>query len=156
MNNFSKSIVYSGLVLAAGLVAIFAVYNNMSERGAAGIEPAAGESTMETTIDVDTSQAADPAAVQEEIQEENAEIQKELTEGDTAVEEAAEAIDNAVTTPGETADEVTTDTIDQQGDMIEERIEDAKAAQDAASQEPAAAGNNTSLDAETQKDEIGQ
>ncbi|MEM6465256.1 MAG: hypothetical protein AAF679_01945 [Pseudomonadota bacterium] len=42
MTNFTKSIVYSGVVLAAGLVAIFAIYNNMSGTDVAGIEPAAG------------------------------------------------------------------------------------------------------------------
>ena len=44
MNNFTKSIVYSGLVVAAGLVAIFAIYNNMQTGGSMqAIEPAAGQ-----------------------------------------------------------------------------------------------------------------
>lgn len=42
MSNFTKSIVYSGVVLAAGLIAIFAIYNNMSGSEMSGIEPAAG------------------------------------------------------------------------------------------------------------------
>ena len=51
MNNFTKSIVYSGVVLAAGLVAIFAIYNNMQTQSPASIEPAAGQesSTMAPT-----------------------------------------------------------------------------------------------------------
>ena len=48
MNNFTKSIVYSGVVLAAGLVAIFAIYNNISsDNEFAYIEPAAGTEAAE-------------------------------------------------------------------------------------------------------------
>ena len=47
MSNFTKSIVYSGVVLAAGLVAIFAIYNNMSGNDVASIEPAAGSQAGE-------------------------------------------------------------------------------------------------------------
>ena len=48
MNNFTKSIVYSGVVLAAGLVAIFAIYNNISgTNDVSYIEPAAGTESAE-------------------------------------------------------------------------------------------------------------
>ena len=48
MNNFTKSIVYSGVVLAAGLVAIFAIYNNMgTDTNVSYIEPAAGTEAAE-------------------------------------------------------------------------------------------------------------
>lgn len=48
MNNFTKSIVYSGVVLAAGLVAIFAIYNNVSSNSSVSyIEPAAGTEAVE-------------------------------------------------------------------------------------------------------------
>jgi hypothetical protein len=55
MSNFTKSIVYSAAVLAVGLIAIFAIYNNMAgQSGVGDIEPAAGEQvfgeTSETTI----------------------------------------------------------------------------------------------------------
>lgn len=48
MSNFTKSIVYSGVVLVAGLVAVFTIYNNMAVTDGAGyanIEPAAGMAT---------------------------------------------------------------------------------------------------------------
>lgn len=48
MSNFTKSIVYSGVVLVAGLVAVFTIYNNMAVTDGAGyanIEPAAGISS---------------------------------------------------------------------------------------------------------------
>ena len=52
MNNFTKSIVYSGVVLAAGLVAIFAIYNNMGidANNVSYIEPAAGDETSLETV----------------------------------------------------------------------------------------------------------
>jgi hypothetical protein len=63
MSNFTKSIVYSGVVLAAGLVAIFAIYNNMSGQEPMNyIEPAAGEEAIiDPTLE---GQPADAAAEQ--------------------------------------------------------------------------------------------
>ena len=54
MSNFTKSIIYSGVVLVAGLVAIFTIYNNMTSTPGINygqIEPAAG------TMDVDAQPA---------------------------------------------------------------------------------------------------
>ena len=56
MNNFSKSIMYSSFVLAAGLVAIFAIYNNDATNRNMGmiaaIEPAAGEEAETKSTDL--------------------------------------------------------------------------------------------------------
>lgn len=53
MSNFTRSIVYSGVVLAAGLVAIFSIYNNMQDETATTqveqvqeVEPAAGSESI--------------------------------------------------------------------------------------------------------------
>lgn len=49
MDNFTKSIVYSGVVLAAGLVSIFAIYNNMTpdRTGLSNIQPSSGKNCEE-------------------------------------------------------------------------------------------------------------
>jgi len=54
MSDFSKSIVYSGLVLVAGLIAVFAISSNMTTTDDAAapfavIEPAAGDEATEAT-----------------------------------------------------------------------------------------------------------
>lgn len=65
MSDFTKSIVYSGFVLVAGLIAIFAISSNMTaQQGAetfAVIEPAAGGDTS-ADFTIDTTAAADEAA----------------------------------------------------------------------------------------------
>lgn len=54
MNNFTKSIVYSGIVVAAALVAVFAIYDNMSgpqQSPLQQIEPASGAASTQGTQD---------------------------------------------------------------------------------------------------------
>lgn len=45
MNNFTKSIIYSGLVLVAGMIAVIAIQNNLGPTATSfsALEPAAGE-----------------------------------------------------------------------------------------------------------------
>lgn len=86
MNNFTKSIVYSGVVLAAGLVAIFAIYNNMGTDGSnvSYIEPAAGEETFTESV----SEAYDNTV---EAIAETAEDAEAAITGETDTEATAEA-----------------------------------------------------------------
>lgn len=76
MGNFTKSIFYSGTVLAAGLIAIFSIYSNMTgQTGFSAIEPAAGEVAAENS----SAEAANISAVlsgtlAETIQEAAAEV----------------------------------------------------------------------------------
>lgn len=101
MNNFTKSIVYSGVVLAAGLVAIFAIYNNMNtaESNLSYIEPAAGEASTteatpaeESTIGQEAIDAASQAAEQASEAATSAADAVEETASE-AVESAEEAVD---------------------------------------------------------------
>lgn len=57
MNNFTKSILYSTTVLAVGLVAIFAIYDNVTQNqstAVAEIASAAGESDFGIQFDAET------------------------------------------------------------------------------------------------------
>ncbi|MFN3701378.1 MAG: hypothetical protein ACK4VI_07645 [Alphaproteobacteria bacterium] len=84
MSNFTKSIFFSGMVLVAGLVAVFTIYNNMSGDAGnfAAIEPASG---YEVTIEEATDDAVE------------------------AFEEAVDAVEDAVEDAEEAADEATED-----------------------------------------------
>ncbi len=110
MNNFTKSIVYSGVVLAAGLVAIFAIYNNMGTDASnvSYIEPAAGEETMtekateayDNTVEAITETAEDAGeAISETAEDTTTAIEETIEEADateTAEEvETQEASDNS-------------------------------------------------------------
>lgn len=97
MNNFTKSILYSTTVLAVGLVAIFAIYDNVTQNqiaSVAEIAPAAGESDFGIRFDAETGAltpepegVADVApAAGEAITEETA-TEEAVTEEDSATEE---------------------------------------------------------------------
>ncbi|MEM7680109.1 MAG: hypothetical protein AAF182_03805 [Pseudomonadota bacterium] len=64
MSDFTKSIVYSGFVLVAGLIAVFAISSNMTaptgDTGSAFavIEPAAGNETATDTMDTMTDKTS--------------------------------------------------------------------------------------------------
>ena len=110
MNNFTKSIVYSGVVLAAGLVAIFAIYNNMAATPGSTvtmIEPAAGEETMADPSMMDATaegisnmtteagdMAADAADATVEATEDDVDATVETTED--AVDATVEATEGAI------------------------------------------------------------
>lgn len=90
MSNFTKSIVYSGVVLAVGLIAIFAIRGNMEEQagGFATVEPAAGqEEGYFETMPEETTQA------REEVEHMTEEAMEETSE---AMEEAAEMTEEAM------------------------------------------------------------
>lgn len=101
MNNFTKSVVYSGLVVAAGLVAIFAIYNNMETGGPdlSAIEPAAGQyDEMNTNTEGMTGtfqQVTDEAAqAGEEVMDAAKDAAKDAGEAmDKAVDAAVDAVD---------------------------------------------------------------
>lgn len=88
MNNFTKSIVYSGVVLAAGLVAIFAIYNNMGTDASnmSYIEPASGEETF--TENAEEAFDATVDAVEETAEDAQAAIEETVEGVETAIEEA--------------------------------------------------------------------
>lgn len=89
MSDFSKSIVYSGLVLVAGLIAVFAISSNMttSPDGAsfATIEPAAGDATAEPTMEAtqEETSAAETGVTDEALEE----LRKALEEAGVNVSE---------------------------------------------------------------------
>ena len=159
MSNFTKSIVYSGIVLVAGLVAVFTLYNNMATTGAnsfANMEPAAGEmarglesdmsgvaaflsdavaddaeaaTTLSTTAQ--TQDAAD-AAIENAKEELSKEMSKDAAE---AIEDAkAEAQDSV---EGEDAKASAAAKVEERSDEI---VEEAarEAAEEAAKTSPAA------------------
>ncbi len=97
MSNFTKSILYSTTVLAAGLVAIFAIYNNVttdqSGSSLAQITPAAGE---ESSV----------AAEYDQVMNEGADMASEAAEATTAaVLGAAETVGSAINGAVDTAEE---------------------------------------------------
>ena len=110
MSNFTKSIVYSGAVLAVGLVAIFAIYNNMAPTGTnfASLEPASGEatSTIEDGFEGTTNSILDAAADAGEAAGEMAE------EATNAALDGASDAGEAISEGAEAATETATDDID--------------------------------------------
>ena len=104
MTNFTKSVVYSGVVLVAGLIAIFAIQNNMngSADRFSAVEPAAGvEDAIEMQIENMQINIKDEQKVSEEAQEEAAAIIQDAPEqasetADAGVMDAGETILNAV------------------------------------------------------------
>lgn len=109
MSNFTKSIVYSAAVLAVGLIAIFAIYNNMADQpGVSGLEPAAGE---EAVLDAEGAVVEGEAAVIEEgaaAVEGEAVVTEEgaaAVEGEAAVEGAIEATSGETLAPAEVIEE---------------------------------------------------
>jgi hypothetical protein len=87
MSNFTKSIFFSGMVLVAGLVAVFTIYNNMSGDAGnfAAIEPASG---YEVTIEEATDDAVEAV---EEVAEDVEDTAEEVVEdSEAAVEETTE------------------------------------------------------------------
>jgi len=103
MSNFTKSIVYSGVVLAAGLVAIFAIYNNMSGQGPVSyIEPAAGEEAM-----IDGQPADALAVVEGEAAAEAATQAEEATDAAAAATDASEGAAEAAQAAEQAADSAT-------------------------------------------------
>tara|TARA_R110001592_G_scaffold79054_5_gene236786 strand:+ start:2007 stop:3068 length:1062 start_codon:yes stop_codon:yes gene_type:complete len=139
MSNFTKSIVYSTTVLAAGVVAIFAIYNNVSTdtdgAAVAGITPAAGTSTIginfENVIDEAKTKATLAASDAKEAVGNAAEATGEAIEG--ATQAAGEAISDAAEGAKETMDNVIgAEEGKSVGDVIGEKIDAI---------EPAAAGS---------------
>jgi hypothetical protein len=127
MSNFTKSIVYSGVVLAAGLVAIFAIYNNMADQGPMSyIEPAAGEeAVIDPTLE---GQAIDPTATTaEEAAAQAAAAATDASEGAAEAAQAAEQAADSATEAASTAEAA-----------AEEATEAAEQAADEAATEPSA------------------
>lgn len=92
MNNFTKSILYSTTVLAAGLVAIFAIYDGVTKDAGvqvAAVEPAAGESDFGIQFDSETN------ALKTTTDEEAAQITTEA--GEAPAEEEAVATEEVKT-----------------------------------------------------------
>lgn len=97
MTNFTKSIVYSGVILAVGLVAVFAIYNNAPKNAApyAQIAPAAGEESSATeVISEETAKVMNDAS---EIVSEAADaIGREANEIENAAQEAVDEVQKAL------------------------------------------------------------
>ena len=110
MSNFTKSIFYSGAVLAVAMIAVFSIYTNMTQNGSelGALEPAAGEEAvveegaLEQAGDYISNTATDAAAAAKDMAQqaaENAGITDEA--GETAPDAAAAA---PAATEGENAD----------------------------------------------------
>ncbi len=114
MSNFTKSVVYSTTVLAAGVVAIFAIYNNVSTSpdgsSVADITPAAGVSSIGIGYDkaienVSNTIEASTEAAKEKVGE---------------IKDSAEAAMEPVKSKMDDAGAVVGETIEQAGEAIEE------------------------------------
>ncbi len=91
MSNFTKSILYSTTVLAAGLVAIFSIYNNVTKTdtaaAVANITPAAGQSDL--GINFNAGDIAENMTTMASDAVENA--GEAMTDGATALNDVAAA-----------------------------------------------------------------
>lgn len=113
MSDFTKSIVYSGVVLVAGLIAIFSIYNNMTADTAsnyAGISPAAGE------------QATTTPAFSEEVQQN---LEAVMDEAGEMASDAAEAAQDAASDVAEQASEIMGDDAGNMAETATEATNDA-------------------------------
>lgn len=114
MSNFTRSVVYSGVVLVAGLIAIFSIYENMATNPGsdlAGIEPAAGEQMQENISENISNMAGNAADTADEAGNAVAEtaegIQEDAVEAAETVQEgAADAVEAAQDTASEAAENI--------------------------------------------------
>ena len=106
MSNFTKSVLYSTTVLAAGLIAIFSIYNNVStskdEISMANISPAAGESTLGINFGEELNNM--PMSLSG--------IEKTPEDIQNAMEASADALNNMVSAAGQTIPEVAAEIIE--------------------------------------------
>ncbi len=146
MSNFTKSILYSTTVLAAGLVAIFAIYNNVTtspDGGVfAGLAPAAGEQSGESDLGINFE--AEFKKAEDAVESVSTDIQQKTTsavennladiatqagdsvpEATAGLEDLAEKADHAK----EAVEEKTTTTVetvtDAATDQVTEKAEEA-------------------------------
>jgi methyl-accepting chemotaxis protein len=142
MSSFTKSIFYSGAVLAVGLIAIFAIYDNVAQDpGFAGIEPAAGEEeTLGETIANEAGEFGDAVeettgealeatgeaieAAGEEMKETGEEMAEGAEEAAEAAEDAAEATEEAAEEIAE-EDETASETEPASGDAVVDEMEES-------------------------------
>ena len=114
MSNFTKSIVYSTTVLAAGVVAIFAIYNNVSTSpdgsSVADITPAAGVSSIGIGYDKAIENVSNTIEASTEAAKEKAGEMKDSAKA--AMEPIKSKMDDAGAVVGET--------VEQAGEAIEE------------------------------------
>lgn len=110
MSDFTKSIVYSGFVLVAGLVAIFAISSNMTVDQTNGtsfavIEPAAGDETNTFSI-------PEPVANSFEATQDQAEwaTEEALAKLRDALKEAGVDVSKTEPAAGEEAPQIILDT----------------------------------------------
>ena len=138
MSNFTKSIVYSGVVLAAGLVAIFAIYNNMAAQGpVSSIEPASGqEATLDQTLEGQPAATEDATGAAGQASDAAA----AATEASEGAADAAAAAEQASDAASEAASDAKT--------AADEATEAAKKASEAGSTEPSAGETTTETPAE--------
>lgn len=131
MNNFTKSIVYSGVVLAAGLVAIFAIYNNMGATGSsmANLEPAAGETSMMVSEEEAMPGYETMAESMNEMSAEAGDMAHDAMEAtEDAAHDAMEATEEAAHDAMEAVEETTEDAgdaIEDAADAVEEHADEA-------------------------------
>lgn len=103
MNDFTKSILYSGVVLAAGLIAVFAIQSNMTgaQKDAgqiSSVEPAAGQEGFSLSKEDEIFLIKGPAANSADDMEEIAEMDMNI---DAAVQDLGEEIQNIEPAAGE-------------------------------------------------------
>ncbi|MCF8496207.1 MAG: hypothetical protein K9G62_06030 [Alphaproteobacteria bacterium] len=148
MSSFTKSIVYSGVVLALGLVAIFAIRSNMIDQGAgmSNIEPAAGQVAEDTTGTDEAAQTQEDATatIEPATGEEAAVVEEEAAADaahdasvNTIVESDADAAAADANEAAADANEAADDAVDAAADAVDAaaEAEDAAAkAEDAAAE----------------------
>lgn len=117
MSDFTRSIIYSGFVLVAGLVAIFAISSNLTStdpNSFAVIEPAAGIEEPSAPAEAETMTEA----------EESFDADNEVEKLRTALEEAGINVSEVEPASGEEISEEVEVTIDEMTTEAEETVED--------------------------------
>lgn len=125
MSNFTKSILYSTTVLAAGLVAIFAIYNNVTTSkdgtSVASIAPASGENSLGVnfgeTVNSISAGAAEAMKSAGESVTDTAASAMETAKQATAT--SADALNNIATSAGE----VVSDKVENIAEAITDAVE---------------------------------
>ncbi len=146
MSNFTKSVMYSTTVLAAGLVAIMAIYNSIPSTPEdsmtyANMSPAAGVSASDIGVNFENDAEIKDAAMIDDTPDEKTEAALEQTaeamkNADTKLDEADYAVNDSITV------NITDDV-----DLKAQTMNAAETAMDIANDIEPAAGTQMSMDA---------
>ncbi len=133
MKNFTKSVLYSTTIVAAGLVAAFAIYSNVagnqdSSMSIASISPASGASDIgvnfgEDPYDMGTAMAKDMGAIIESA--ENV-AQNSVSSAVDMMQDTAKALNEMATAAGHEAHEEASDKVEDAAHEAKDMVHEAK------------------------------